>query len=200
MKKQKLLFLLLAAMMALPVVARDFSYEHEGQVITYTVIDEAAKTCRTKAGSSSAPGNAVEGALTLPANPVDGSTPYTLTEIGDYSFTKCAALSSVSIPNTVTTIGVQAFRSCTGLTSAVIPPSVTTLDEDAFWVCTGLEKSAYPEHLYNPFESGLAIKYPTEATVTADGCVYSSDMTVLYFVPLRHSGDFVVPSTVTTVT
>lgn len=196
---KKIAFLLLWVLMALPAMARDFEHTYDGQTVTYTVIDEAARTCRTKSGTSAASGNVATGRLWLPSNPSDGTTEYTLTEIGDYSFAKCADLTEVYIPSTVTDIGVQAFRGCSGLRSAVVPPSVVNMDEDAFWLCNSLEKSAYPEHLKKPFEWGISIKYPTEALVTDDGCVYSSDMTTLYFAPLRLSGDFVIPSTVTTV-
>ena len=34
----------------MPLHARDFTYTYEGQTITYTVLDEEAKTCATKAG------------------------------------------------------------------------------------------------------------------------------------------------------
>ena len=124
---KKILFMMLGVLIALPAFARDFTYEYGGQTLTYTVLDENAKTCQTKDGPSSQPGNKVSGNLVLPANPKDGEVEYTLTTIGTYAFSLCSGLTSVSIPNTVTSIGYAAFYKCSGLTSFNIPNSVTSI-------------------------------------------------------------------------
>ena len=65
---KKFLLLLLGAILSLPVMARDFTYKYEGQTLTYTVIDEDAKTCMTKAGGGVySPGNNVSGDLVIPS-------------------------------------------------------------------------------------------------------------------------------------
>ena len=64
--------------------------------------------------------------------------PSNVTSIGNYTFSRCFGLTSVSIPNSVTTIGNYAFSDCTGLTGINIPNSVTTIEEKAFTGCTGL--------------------------------------------------------------
>lgn len=140
---KKILFMMLGVLIALPAFARDFTYEYGGQTLTYTVLDENAKTCKTKNGSyqssSFQPGNEVSGNLVLPANPKDGEVEYTLTTIGTYAFSLCSGLTSVSIPNTVTSIGYAAFYKCSGLTSVNIPNSVTSIGEYAFSDCSGLK-------------------------------------------------------------
>ena len=45
---KKLLLTIAGALLALPGMARDFTYEYEGQTLTYTVLDETSKTCQTK--------------------------------------------------------------------------------------------------------------------------------------------------------
>lgn len=99
-------------------------------------------------------GREAKGDLAIPAM-IDGCP---VTEIGDFSFFCCAALTSVSIPDGVTYIGHVAFRSCTGLTSigtqsfccchglkqVVIPESVACIECGAFWSCSGLEKADVP--------------------------------------------------------
>ncbi|MDE7407293.1 MAG: leucine-rich repeat domain-containing protein, partial [Muribaculaceae bacterium] len=98
------LFFSLLVATALSLSARDFSYAYKSQTITYTVIDEDAKTCMTKAGASAA-GNIATGQLQLPSNPKDGDMEFTLVSIGDYAFYYCTGMTSVTEPNTVTSIG-----------------------------------------------------------------------------------------------
>lgn len=47
---KKFLLPALAALLALPAMARDFTYTYEGQSLVYTVTDETAKTCMVKCG------------------------------------------------------------------------------------------------------------------------------------------------------
>ena len=59
-------------------------------------------------------------------------------KIGDYAFSLCSGLTSVTIGNSVDSIGISAFSGCTGLTSVTIPNSVTSIGGRAFYGCTGL--------------------------------------------------------------
>ena len=123
--KKTLLTLSCIAAISFTAAADDFVYEYEGQKIVYTVIDEEAKTCRTKAGSSefdyetwqylNEAGNVVSGDLILPANPRNGDVEYTLVALGEYSFLGCDGLLSIDIPASVTEIGDCAFEDCKGL-------------------------------------------------------------------------------------
>lgn len=117
--------------------ARDFTYTYEGQTITYTVIDEVAKTCKTKEGSSSSGwGNSVYGELKLPEHPKDGDSEFTLTEIGKQSFFTSDLTGSLVIPNTVKKIGEKAFWNCFGFTdSLIIGDGVTEIGAEAFYTC-----------------------------------------------------------------
>ena len=58
--------------------------------------------------------------------------------IGDYAFSGCSSLTSLTIPSSVTSIGGHAFRDCSGLTSLTIPSSVTSIGGHAFACCSGL--------------------------------------------------------------
>ena len=64
--------------------------------------------------------------------------PNSVTSIGDYAFSGCSGLTSVTIPNSVTSIGGGAFWGCSGLTSVTIGNSVTSIGERAFGECTKL--------------------------------------------------------------
>ena len=107
--------------------ARDFEYTYEGQTVTYTVIDEEAKTCTTKVGTFNQAGNLVSGDLIIPPNVSDGESGYTVTSIGDWAFYNCSSLSSVNIPDGVTSIGDEAFAYSNSLSSITIPESVTSI-------------------------------------------------------------------------
>ena len=70
--------------------------------------------------------------------------PSGVTNIGDYAFSYCTALTSITISSGVTTIGADAFNSCTALTSVTIPDSVTTIGAGAFNGCTALTSVTIP--------------------------------------------------------
>ena len=71
--------------------------------------------------------------------------PNSVTSIGNYAFSDCSGLTSVTIPNSVTSIGYNAFRGCSGLKSVTIPNSVTSIGEYAFYGCSGLTSIYIPE-------------------------------------------------------
>ena len=133
---KRLLLSLLIPLATLPAFARDFEYTYEGQTLTYTVLDEEAKTCETKSGYyPNEPYNRVSGKLSLPSLVSDGETQYTLVSIGESAFYSCDNLTSVTIPNSVSSIEKSAFYSCTSLTSVTIPNSVQKIGSHALSHC-----------------------------------------------------------------
>ena len=155
MIKQILSFAFL--LMATLGYARDFEFTYEGQTVNYTVLDEEAKTCATKAGHgyphidvigwTYGPGSPVEGALVIPEFANDGSNDYKVVELSDMSFMMNSGLTSVEIPNTVTTIGYHVFEKCPELTSVVIPESVTSIGGATFQNCIKLVDFKLPAGL-----------------------------------------------------
>lgn len=108
---------LLLLLLALPAAA-------QGQ-FTYT-INNAQITITGYTGSG--------GDVTIPGV-IDGLP---VSRIGDYSFSSCTNLTSVTIPDSVTNIGNSAFSYCASLTSVTIPDSVTSIGEEAFSGCSSL--------------------------------------------------------------
>ncbi len=147
--KKSILFLL-AAIFSLPSFAHDFEYTYEGQTLKYTVLDEEAMTCQTAEGVygdsyQPTPGNLITGDLIIPSVAVDGDKKYTVTKIGDGSFSSCRDMKSATLPNSVTSIGKDAFSYCSQLTSANIPNAVTSIGEDAFAYCYFLTSMIIPD-------------------------------------------------------
>ena len=105
--KQQLLIALLGSLMTFPSLARDFTYSHEGQTLTYTVTDEASKTCMV-AAADDYPTNPIVGQLVIPQTVSDGSSNYQVTAIGEYAFSNNRELTSVELPASIASIGVAA--------------------------------------------------------------------------------------------
>lgn len=78
------------------------------------------------------------GSLEIPATVSNNNTDYPVTSIGEYAFSSCSSLTSVTIPNSVTSIARYAFSNCTSLASVTIPSSVTSIHDHSFYGCSGL--------------------------------------------------------------
>jgi hypothetical protein len=63
------------------------------------------------------------GAVTIPGT----TNGLPVTSIGNFAFTDCYSVTSVTISDGVTNIGDLAFYSCSGLTNITIPQSVVNL-------------------------------------------------------------------------
>lgn len=61
-------------------------------------------------------------------------------EIAASAFSRCSALTSVSMPETLTTIGEQAFYRCAGITELTLPNSVTSVGGYFVYRCPNLKR------------------------------------------------------------
>lgn len=145
---KKFLIWLLTLTIALPALARDFQYTYGGQTLTYTVLDEDAKTCKTKDGTGTlTPGNKVTGELKIPATVSDGLNTFSVKCIGEYAFSDCTGITSAIIPNSVISIGNCAFLYCSSLTNVNIPTTIQSIGNETFRDCsklTNLSNSEFP--------------------------------------------------------
>ena len=102
-----------------------------------------------------------------------------VTDIGEYAFSGCSGLTSITIPDSVTRIGYGAFKDCSGLTSITIPGSVTSIERNegesinsnAFSGCSGLTSITVAEgnRTYDSRENCNAIIETDENTLIT-GC------------------------------
>lgn len=58
--------------------------------------------------------------------------------IGNYAFSECSNLTSITLPDSVILVGDHAFYNCSSLTSIIIPNNVLEIGEYAFTGCSSL--------------------------------------------------------------
>lgn len=177
----------------LPLTARDFEYTYKGQTLTYTVLDETAKTVETKAGeyneggtstgfpiiitlSNYVPGNDVSGDIIIPSTVYDGDEAFTVVSIGDYAFAKGVPgpeylgcqITTISLPESVTSIGKEAFAQCAMLSSITFPESLASIGDYAF-VNSGLTSITLSESLVSIGYGGFASCKSLKSAELPDG-------------------------------
>lgn len=192
---------------ALTTSGRDFTYTSDGTTIIYTVIDEDAKTCRTKDcfGYNNNCVLYAYGDVKLPANPSDGKNAYTLVEIGSNGFTGHSWITSVSIPSTVTIICAEAFSYCSRL-SEVSFDNVQSIGDKAFMGCMTLKRFLIPASVQEIGANAFADCQQLESFVAADtnehfatsaGVLYDKTFSTLIRYPIKSEANFSIPATVT---
>ena len=108
----------------------------DGQGVTYTLNNDETATVSDCDGTVTS--------IKIPSNVESNGQTYTVTSIGNFAFSWCTGLTSVTIPDSVTSIGYGAFSECISLTSVTIPDSVTSIGDFAFTHCAGLTSVTIP--------------------------------------------------------
>ncbi|MBR3552897.1 MAG: leucine-rich repeat domain-containing protein [Clostridia bacterium] len=78
-----------------------------------------------------------------------------ITTVGDYCFSQCTNLTSVSLPSSLREIGLQAFRQCTTLETIILPENVTYIGKSAFSICYLLSNVILPDSVLNIDDSAF---------------------------------------------
>ena len=98
--------------------------------------------------------------------------PDEVTNIGDYAFSCCTGLASITIPDSVTSIGDGAFCGCTGLTSITIPDSVTSIGDIAFSDCERLTSVTIPDSVTSIGKRAFSNCYNIKNIIVPKGVKY----------------------------
>ena len=72
--------------------------------------------------------NEYSGSIVIPSTVSYSGTVFNVTSIGEYAFSYCSGLTSITIPESVTSIKAYAFNGCTSLKDLRIEDGNTTLD------------------------------------------------------------------------
>ena len=148
----------------------------------YYVISETTATVRSG-------DNKYSGDIVIPESITYNGSKYSVTSIGDWAFSYCSGIISVTIPNSVTSIGEYTFFGCSGLTSVTIPNSVTSIGDYAFYDCCSLTSITIPNSVTSIGDgafsgcSGLtSITIPNSVTsigeLAFDGCSGLTSVTI----------------------
>ena len=105
--------------------------------------------------------------------------PSSVTSLGNYCFSGCSGLTSITIPSSVTSLGSSCFNGCTSLTTITIPDSVTSLGSYCFYGCTSLTTITIPDsvtslgsYCFNGCTSLTTITIPDSVTSLGSYCFY----------------------------
>jgi len=151
-------------LMILPVVAWADAVEIDG--IWYNLITKG-KAAEVTKNPSDQNGGTYSGAVTIPASIEYEGTTYSVTIIGDYAFSNCSGLTSVTIPESVISIRNYAFENCSGLTSVHIT------DLEAWCKITfGSNPLSYAHHLFLNGQEITDLIIPEGVTSISGGAFY----------------------------
>ena len=159
----QLITMVAICMLSLNAMAYDFPYTYQGKTLYYNIT--SSNTVEVTSVIH------VSGNIVIPSSVEYNNETYIVTSIGNYAFSSCSNLTSITIPNTVISIGVSAFGSCRALRSITIPNSITSIGGSAFSSCSSLTSIIIPNSitsinndLFNGCSSLISVTIPNSVT------------------------------------
>ena len=103
-------------------------------------------------------------------------------EIGDYAFSSCSGLTSLTLPSGITKIGAGVFQYCSGLTSLTLPSGINKIGSKAFNGCSGLTSLILPagvteiwSYAFNGCSSLTSLEIPSSVKTIWNGAFAGCD-------------------------
>lgn len=104
-----------------------------------------------------------EGDIVIPSSLLYEGVIYNVLKIGDFAFSNCVNLGSISFPSSLQCIGAYAFSACSKINSLTFPKEMKSVMQFAFEECSGL----------------LDIYCPTENVSSASNAFEGNDLSVV---------------------
>lgn len=128
--------------------------------------------------------------------------PGTVTEIGEWAFMHCLALTSLAIPDSVVKIGQHAFYDCSSLKTVNLPENLAEIPGWAFAHCASLISISIPKSVVNIETSAFTGCYSLEAIAVdpgnsayagVGGVLFDKAITTLIMAPSALAGSYEAP-------
>ena len=124
--------------------------------------------------------------VTIPATVADGSTVYSVTEIGQNAF-QSKSLTAITLPNSIVTIGSHAFSGNQITSLSLIPNSVTTIGQQSFQNnqitnivipngVTHIEEAAFANNLLTTIDIADSVTFIGEAAFLGNNITDLNDV------------------------
>ena len=131
----------------------------------------------------------------------------TITNIGEYAFSKCSNVKDIKIPEGVKNIKKSTFEECSRLESITIPKGVTSIENMAFYGCSSLVNITIPEKVinigiaFNKCESleQIEVNPENENYMSENGILFNKEKTKIIKYPSakRDKEEYIIPNGVT---
>ena len=157
--------------------------------LNYTVTSSTTVEVANQTGAAT-------GTIAIPNLVTRSGSTYNVTRIGNFAFSACYGLTSITIPNSVTSIGENAFEFCDGLTSLNIPNSVTSIEQYALSNCKYLTSLTIPSSVTR-ISNGVLIYCIRLTSVTIPDTVTSIGLSA--FSSCSSLTSITIPSSVTSI-
>ena len=87
------------------------------------------------------------GKITIPQYIEYDSKRYAVSSLGNWCFSGCSSLTSITLPNSITSMGWDCFSYCSSLTNITLPNGITSLGDNCFEGCGSLASITLPNSI-----------------------------------------------------
>ncbi|MBQ8722338.1 MAG: leucine-rich repeat domain-containing protein [Paludibacteraceae bacterium] len=181
---KKIYFLLIALLCSATMA---FAYEAEIDGIYYDFDHENKTATVTNDGGYLWDDNGagyIQSEIVIPEKVTYNGVEYSVTEIGDFAFSRCSSLTSITIPNSVTTIGGDAFLACYSLVDVYIFDVGAWFDIE-FKNCSTANPLHYAENLYLNNKKVTDVVVPEDVDSIKDYVFYNYSALTSITIPNR---------------
>lgn len=139
-------------------------------------------------------------------NLITVTIPTSVTSIEERAFESCSKLSYITIPSSVSVIPEYCFENCSELTTISIPAGITLIDNNSFENCISLTSISIPASVttieilsFDNCGAFFTVDPNNLNYSSIDGVLFNKQQTELVKCPISKTGNYIIPSTVTTI-